>query len=203
MIKKNRRSLITPQAPLVTDMDALSYIRYRPWADAETKARAFEKEGLPCPVGRRYSRAVYLEECARLEELETDYFNGSGVFIRSPEDWDYFFPEDYGLSARQRKLVRSTAELIRNDQRFTFGRIRDLLGKIRNGDSTTNNELMSARSMLLDFDERVSRYDFDMHMKIGDFSSKEAAFAWNLLYLSVFTERQRLMSDFRDVTEAH
>ncbi len=197
MIKKNRRSLITPQAPLVTDMDALSYIRYRPWADACISAIDTDR------IARRYARAVYLEEQDRLKELEATYFNGNGEFLRSPADWDYFFPEDYGLSARQRKLVRSTAELIRNDQRFTFGRIRDLLGKIRNGDSTTNNELMSARSMLLDFDERVSRYDFDMHMKIGDFSSKEAAFAWNLLYLSVFTERQRLMSDFRDVTEAH
>lgn len=197
MIKKNRRSLITPQAPLVTDMDALSYIRYRPWADACISAIDTDR------IARRYARAVYLEEQDRLKELEATYFNGNGEFLRSPADWDYFFPEDYGLSARQRKLVRSTAELIQNDQRFTFGRIRDLLGKIRNGDSTTNNELMSARSMLLDFDERVSRYDFDMHMKIGDFSSKEAAFAWNLLYLSVFTERQRLMSDFRDVTEAH
>ncbi len=197
MIKKNRRSLITPQAPLVTDMDALSYIRYRPWADACISAIDTDR------IARRYARAVYREEQDRLKELEATYFNGNGEFLRSPADWDYFFPEDYGLSARQRKLVRSTAELIRNDQRFTFGRIRDLLGKIRNGDSTTNNELMSARSMLLDFDERVSRYDFDMHMKIGDFSSKEAAFAWNLLYLSVFTERQRLMSDFRDVTEAH
>lgn len=197
MIKKNRRSLITPQAPLVTDMDALSYIRYRPWADACISAIDTDR------IARRYARAVYLEEQDRLKELEATYFNGNGEFLRSPADWDYFFPEDYGLSARQRKLVRSTAELIRNDQRFTFGRIRDLLGKIRNGDSTTNNELMSARSMLLDFDERVSRYDFDMHMKIGDFSSKEAAFAWNLLYLSVFTERQRLMNDFRDVTEAH
>ena len=197
MIKKNRRSLITPQAPLVTDMDALSYIRYRPWADACISAIDTDR------IARRYARAVYREEQDRLKELEATYFNGNGEFLRSPADWDYFFPEDYGLSARQRKLVRSTAELIQNDQRFTFGRIRDLLGKIRNGDSTTNNELMSARSMLLDFDERVSRYDFDMHMKIGDFSSKEAAFAWNLLYLSVFTERQRLMSDFRDVTEAH
>jgi len=197
MIEKNRRSRITPQAPLVTDMDALSYIRYRPWADACISAIDTDR------IARRYARAVYREEQDRLKELEATYFNGNGEFLRSPADWDYFFPEDYGLSARQRKLVRSTAELIRNDQRFTFGRIRDLLGKIRNGDSTTNNELVSARSMLLDFDERVSRYDFDMHMKIGDFSSKEAAFAWNLLYLSVFTERQRLMSDFRDVTEAH
>ena len=64
MIKKNRRSLITPQAPLVTDMDALSYIRYRPWADACISAIDTDR------IARRYARAVYREEQDRLKELE-------------------------------------------------------------------------------------------------------------------------------------
>lgn len=168
MIEKNRRSRITPQAPLVTDMDALSYIRYRPWVDAETKARAFEKEGPPCPVGRRYARAVYLEERARLKELETDYFNGSGVFIRLPEDWDYFFPEDDGLSDRQRKMVRRIAKRVQKDARFTLARAQDLINEIQVDGGLTTGNPQQAKSMLWNFQWRTMTSCIDNTSKEGN-----------------------------------
>jgi len=162
MIKKNRRSLITPQAPLVTDMDALSYIRYRPWADACISAIDTDR------IARRYARAVYREEQDRLKELEATYFNGNGEFLRSPADWDYFFPEDDGLSDRQRKMVRRIAKRVQKDARFTLARAQDLINEIRVDGGLTTGNLQQAKSILWNFQWRTMASCIDNTSREGN-----------------------------------
>ncbi len=163
MSKKAHKSRVTPQAPLITDMDILSYIQYHPWADAETEAHAFEME---TTLLREYRRALLIynrEERNQHHDLNTAYFNEE--FERAPCDWDWphrkerYPPEirdwkrehrmrfDGGqrLSDKKRELVRSIVQPIWEDAKYTLGRARDLLEEVRRGIAIEENIALQMR----------------------------------------------------------
>ncbi len=179
MSKKNRRSRVTPQAPLITDMDALSYIRYRPWADAETLDRAFEMEEIDwiCliqyfPSNNGFLRETFVWSCV----LERQYFDKE--FLRSPQCWDWVPPEEryppeirdwkrehrmrfdggQGLSDRKRELIQNIVQPIWEDARYTFGRSKDLLEEVQRGITIEGNVIQTRNFMMhRDFLLRIIR----------------------------------------------
>lgn len=166
MSKKNRRSRVTPQAPLITDMDALSYIRYRPWADAETLDRAFEMETLRWKEYRLALDIYNRERRDQHYDLDTSYFNEE--FKRTPWDWDWLYQEEryppeirdwkrkhrmrfdggQGLSDRKRSLIQSIVEPIWEDAKYTFGRAKDLLEEVRQGIAMKGNVIQTRNFMM-------------------------------------------------------